>query len=243
MFRELENRRPAQCLSDLSLDSFLSGEQSATAAATIRAHLDSCAQCSQRKREFLAEREQFLASAPARASGFLAPRRSRVVYSAWAMGALAAASFLFMLSAPPSEQSIREKGSAELGFYLKRGEQVQRGRSAQPVQPGDLVRFVYSSSRTRYLAVLSLDAAQHASVYFPEAPLASRVTAGTDVALPSSVLLDQTLGREQVVALFCDAPVPLAPLRTLFEQSGSLSSLPAGCETHTLVLHKQALAP
>jgi anti-sigma factor RsiW len=243
MFRELENRRPAACLSDLSLDSYLASEASASSAATTRAHLESCAHCSQRLRAFVAERAQFLASARAQGSGFVAPRKSRAAYSTWAAGALAAACLLFVLTTTKSAQNVREKGSAELGFYLKRGEQVQRGRSAQRVRPGDLVRFVYSSSRPRYLAVLSLDAAQHASVYFPDGPVAARVTEGTDVALPSSVLLDQTLGREQVVALFCDTPVLLAPLQSTFAQSGSLPRVPDGCEMHTLALQKEALEP
>lgn len=246
MFRALDNRRPAECLSDLALDSLLSGEQSTTAATDMRSHLARCARCSARERDFLLQREHYLASTPALASGFLVqrrPRRSPFVYSALAAGALAAAFMLFMFRPAPNVEQIREKGSAELGFYLKRGERVQRGRATDHVQPGDLVRFVYSSPRPRYLAVLSLDAAGHTSIYFPDAPLASPVRAGTDIPLPSSVMLDQTLGREQVFALFCEAPVSLAPLRAALDQNGALSSVPAGCEAYTLVLHKEALTP
>lgn len=248
MFRELESRRPAACLSDLALDGLLSGEPSASACTDMRSHIASCARCSAREREFLQQRERFLVSTPALASGFLMqpPRRRRsspLAYSALALGALVAASIVFMFRPPPSVEHVRHKGSAELGFYLKRGEQVLRGHALDPLRPGDLVRFVYSSARPRYLAVLSLDAARHASIYFPNAPLSPRVAAGTDVALPSSVMLDQTLGRERVVALFCDAPVALEPLRLAFEQSGNLDSIPDGCETHTLVLNKEALAP
>src|SRR5690606_9245521 len=98
--------------------------------------------------------------------------------------------------------------------------------------------FVYSSTRPRYLAVLSMDAARHASVYFPDGPAAVEVAAGVDVALPSSILLDDVVGRETIYGVFCGGPFELEPLRRARESGGAIRA-PEGCVVDELSFAKE----
>ena len=133
----------------------------------------------------------------------------------------------------------RAKGGEQIGFFLKRGQQVQRGAREQRVQPGDRLRFVYSAPRARYLAILSLDGARRASVFYPAGERAARIEPGVDVALPAAVELDGALGEERVYALFCDAPAELAGLRAELVQRGREFAAPIGCAMDEVVLSKE----
>jgi Domain of unknown function (DUF4384)/Putative zinc-finger len=135
--------------------------------------------------------------------------------------------------------TLRAKGSEHIAFFLKRGDQVQRGAREQRVQPGDQLRFLYTAPRTRYLAIVSLDGAREASVFYPASERAARIEPGVDVALPSAVELDGALGEERVYALFCDAPVELAFVRTELVKRGEGFAAPAGCVMDEVVLRRE----
>jgi hypothetical protein len=49
------------------------------------------------------------------------------------------------------------------------------------------------------------------------------------VALPLATRLDGTVGREQLVGLFCDHAAPLEPVRAALEGAGGAAP-PAGCQ-------------
>jgi hypothetical protein len=260
------------CVSDLELDEWFSGELDVDAEANAAAHFATCVRCTARRTALQREREAFLAAAPsfdahARliAGERPAPPASRT--RVWWIGGsvLGAAAAVLIAVLPVRDRLVeRSKGAPHLGFFVKRGAQISRGSSGEAVQPGDLVRFTYSSARERYLALLNLDA-RRASVYYPagammagtapalrggattdtapalrgSATVATRIRAGIDVPLDFSIELDAELGAEHVYAVFCDQPFALDPLRAQLETARGLRA-PPGCEIDMVALVKEA---
>ncbi|WP_437673192.1 DUF4384 domain-containing protein [Sorangium sp. So ce131] len=250
--------RPDGCLSDLKLDELLAGQLDAAAEQEARAHLAGCARCPARLSELEAARASFAASAPplrldhgaraARAAATTArsPRRWLAPAAASALAAAAAAALLFR--AAPEERRLeshgeRIKGASRLGFYVKRGEHVLPGGSGERLLPGDALQFTYSSAEARYLVILSVDGASHASVYYPDGPVAAPIQPGRDVLLPQSTVLDDTLGAERIHGLFCAEAVAVEPLRAALAAHPDAPPVPPGCDVDTLTAEKVAGSP
>jgi hypothetical protein len=240
----LTRSRSETCLSDLVLDRLCANELDAASSTSAKVHLDGCDACMARLAELRADVDRFASEAPSLPTVVGAsPSTSRV----WIGVALAAAAavLLFVLvrpSAPdatpgvdPIESGERVKGGARLGLHLRRGDRVLEWQEGEPVHPGDALRFRYSVTRPSHLAVLSRDATDRVSVFFPQGTHAAAVAAGRDVDLPSSIVLDDVLGDEVVFAVFCDAPEPVSRL----EAAIRTGELPAGCEAIRLVLPKR----
>ena len=106
--------------------------------------------------------------------------RTRRTWLAPAAGGLALAAAVLLAVLPKGSEApgTRRKGGERIGFFVKRGEVVTRGQTGEHVRPGDSLRFTYTSSEPRHLAILSLDGAQHASVYFPSGGRAEPLPAG-----------------------------------------------------------------
>jgi hypothetical protein len=164
------------------------------------------------------------------------PRRSRWSRSfALATGLAAAAALLLVVRGNPAERS-KGSGDFALGMYVQHGDSVRRAGVREEVQAGDALRFAISSQSDGYAAVLSLDPKGRASIYFPGSPpgspsgdgRAAFVSAGADVALPLSTRLDDTVGEEQLLAIFCKTPVDLTPLRASLEHGQA--EIPSGCQ-------------
>jgi hypothetical protein len=234
----LRTRTGDACLSDRRLDALLAGELDDAARGEAELHLGDCARCAARRQELAGAGAAFLEAhppaAPVRQPVRLALRRRAAL---WASAGLAAAAALLLLVRTPSEE-VRSKGTGSVGFFVRHGESVRRGGPGERVMPGDALRFVITQREPSYVAVLSRDAAGQASVYFPAAQRALRVEAGVDRALDSSVILDDVLGSELLIALRCSAPIELAPLRAQLEATTSEPTWPAGCEVERLTLLK-----
>jgi len=176
-------------------------------------------------------------------------RAKRSQWLGWVSGgvALAAAAVLLFVLRPAtdgdtSEQpgSVRTKGSSHIGFFVKHGGEVRRGGDEQVVYPGDQIRFTLTSSKAQHVAILSLDAAGVVSTYYPRGGQSAGVTAVRDQAVDSSVLLDETLGKEQIWGIFCDAPFELEPLRLALQRQGKLPAL-AQCTVDAVTIVKEAV--
>ncbi|WP_437721125.1 DUF4384 domain-containing protein [Sorangium sp. So ce861] len=142
---------------------------------------------------------------------------------------------------PPAEQGARIKGSSgRIGFYVARGDALSPGGPGEVVHPNDRLQFTYSTVDAGFFALLSVDGARKASVYFPAGDVAALIQPGEQVPLPSSVVLDETLGAETVYGLFCDAPVALEPLRAALESAPERPPAPAGCRVDRVSLDKRA---
>src|SRR5262249_38721803 len=155
------------------------------------------ASCRARRDAFARQRDTFVTTEPARVwpKGTRGSNARRWALVTASCGALAlAAAILLVLRPKPGVDGTRLKGAPRLDFYLKRGALVTRGGDGARLRPGDSLRFVYTSAEPRYLAVLSLDGARHASVYYPGAVQnAERIPAAVDRALEASTVLDATL--------------------------------------------------
>jgi hypothetical protein len=142
--------------------------------------------------------------------------------------------------APGGEGETRAKGSPHIGFFVERAGSVARGGPGEVLHPGDTLQLVYTATSASFLAVLSVDGARAASVYFPAGPRAAPVEPGAEVQLPSSTVLDATLGPETLYALFCDAPVELAPVRAAFQAAPAAPPIPPGCAVDVVRVEKRA---
>lgn len=240
----------AGCVSDLRLDRLLAGELGADECSALEAHLVRCVTCRARHTELARQWQRFAADGPdfptladqVQRRRALRDRRERAAArAAMVLGGLALAAGALLVFVPtaqmPAPSATRSKGKPEIGYFLKRGESVTEGVPGFALHPGDRIRFVTSSERPRYLALLNQDG-RGVSVYYPATADAARVPAGGGVPLGFSVELDDYLGRERVFALFCDQPFAIEPVRAALQTRGAVP-VPAGCSLASLELEKE----
>jgi hypothetical protein len=238
-----------ECLSDFALDRRLGGELTTDEEARAREHVTSCPRCEQRWVARRKEHEAFGHEAPpfaavvARAKA--RPRTARPRRPQWlaaAVGLMAASAAVAAIARRPADRpdDTRLKGDAwRIGFYVNHAGTVRAGGSGERLEPGDALRFTYRALDARYVAVLSIDGAKRASMYFPASGPPSLEPPGVDVALPLSTVLDGTLGDETIYGIGCPAPFDGEALRRALESSPEKAPAPAGCDVDRLLLHKE----
>jgi hypothetical protein len=248
--------RPETCLSDLRLYELASRELDAENEGSARAHLATCALCAPRLASLEAMRDHDPLPEPAfrrRPSARAAPaaRYGRVLQIS-AVAAFASAALFALVRRPdlvvdhPSDESeIRIKGGERIGIFVKskNGNVRESGPNAH-VAPGDQMRFTYTRDRPGHLAIIGIDARRRASVYVAEGPRAVPIEAGRDVPLTQAIELDETLGRENVWALFCDTAIEIEPVRLAFERTNDANDaneikIPEGCVSDRVTLIKE----
>ncbi len=138
-------------------------------------------------------------------------------------------------------------GNQRMSAYLVHGGVVTVARNGAPAYPGDQLQLTYTTDTDGYLAIFSLDGAGVASVYYDDGAASARsaaITAGADVPLPHSIILDDALGTETLYALFCPEPVATVPLRERLQQTGTLPQPDGdGCHIETATLDKRPGKP
>jgi len=245
------------CLSDLELDEWLAGELAVPDELRCHEHSRHCASCRQRKLTIEQTSAAFHegapsfevlstlveARAPRRYAG--ASKATRLRHHLAAPLAVACAALLAFVvtrdkpAAPGLDTETRAKGAPRLSFFLKRGGSTERMASGASVRPGDLLRFVYSTDRPYYVALMGVDA-HSTSVYYPSDTRAVLAHAGQDVALNFSVELDDTPGRELVIAWFCPEPFEVALARGALITAAPLPAALASCRRVEIELNKLA---
>jgi hypothetical protein len=214
------------CLSALKLARWAAGELGPAQSEEVRAHVAGCARCAAAA-EALRPPGGGGALPPLRAVAPARAARPRGVIALAAGLAAAAAVVLVLRTDAPGE---RAKGSGVgVSMYVLHGDAVRKAGPGEVVAPGDAVRFAVTTPAPGYVAILSLDPAGRASIYFPQGLRAAPVEAGADVPLPTATRLDATVGEERVVALLCERAIELEPLRAALE-AGSGEVIPEGCE-------------
>lgn len=228
-------------VSDIGFDRAFAQELPAAEQQSLVAHVASCARCRERQSYLAEERAAFLdGAASSRAYTALRGRAMRarskraLLWSLSAATALAAA-FVLMPTRLAMHTGIRAKGGAQIGFYVKHGSQVTRGRPDQVVHPRDVLRFTYSSPEPTHFALLGRDD-RHASLFYPRGNETIALEKGTDVALDFGVEIDGEPGQERIFALFCSKPAALSPLLAALEQSVTLPA--TDCVVRELRLRK-----
>jgi hypothetical protein len=236
-------------ISDLKFDQWRAGELSADQIGSLEQHLADCDRCRGRCGELEAQARAFLDKYPrwdARPRGARpAPARFRVVMGAWSAAiGLAAAGLLLWLGrtlpdAGDDVGSTRVKGGHRIGFFVKHGDHVTPGADGQVVHPGDALRFTVSLTNPSHFAILSLDGTGVASIYYPTGTDSEALGVVREMPLDSSVTLDDTLGKEQLLGVFCEEAFELEPLRSALEQGGRLPEL-SRCTVDSLTIVKVA---
>jgi hypothetical protein len=216
--------RSAGCLSRLHCDQLLNGELEDR--DDLKRHHASCQRCT-----------ALLAAHRRERAAFAVPRaRAR---RPWTIGfaAVAAAFGLWLIASRDryDDAETRNKGKPALSFYVKHGEVVREGGPGELVCPNDAINFTVSTDQPAFLAIISVDGAGKVSAYYPDGPASAAIPAGRDQVLPSSVLLDDTLGLERVVGVFCDRPLLVAELAAAVARD----AIPSGCVTDPLTLEKR----
>ncbi|HKU44314.1 MAG TPA: zf-HC2 domain-containing protein, partial [Polyangiales bacterium] len=130
-----------ECVSDLVLDEWASGELDDAARERTERHVAGCASCRARYASHERVRAEFLAAAPSFESHArrIHPQRThrKLMVGALSVAALAAAVLLAVL---PEPQGTRFKGGPSLGYFVKRGTQVQTGDATTVLRPRDSLR-------------------------------------------------------------------------------------------------------
>lgn len=237
--------RPCEpaCLSDLVLDQLRVGELPVAGLRGARAHLETCSRCQQQ----LAALEQDAATFAKEQSApsWLTPHSPRSwVRPGIAVTAVLAAALALLWIRPasppaPVESTVRLKGQGAISIYVRHNDRTFRAHSHAIVHPGDALRIATSISRPSWIALFGLDARGTLSVHHPLGDEAEYVPEGTDRLLEMALELDDVLGEEIFLAVFCDAPTKIEPLREALAQSPEDPSLPAGCLLDRMVLEKQ----
>ena len=227
---EQAERSPG-CLSRMHCDQLLNGELEDR--EDLKQHHASCPRCTALLAAHRRERAAFAVPMAHRARG-----RARG-HGRWTIGfaALAAVFCVWLVASRgrPGETETRSKGKPALAFYVKHGDAVREGAPGEVVCPNDAINFVVSTEQPAFLAIISVDGAGKVTAYYPDGPTAAAVPAGRDRVLPRSVLLDDTLGLERIVGLFCDRPTGVAELAAAVARD----AIPSGCVPETLRLEKR----
>jgi hypothetical protein len=243
---------PLQHVSDLLLDRAGARELSAAALAALEAHLAQCGDCRARQQALSEQRSAFLQQAPSwqafERRGRRQPRRATgwLVRSGLTV-ALAASVWLGFVRPQPAldrapATGLRSKGGPQLGFYVKRGARVWRGRDQQTLRAGDVLRYTYSTPQPAYFALFGRDGnGKAATALFPVGAQASRVNAGVEVPLDFGLTLDAEPSAPTIHALFCREPFAIEPQRLqLTDANASTPPIAAGgCSWHTYQLHRE----
>jgi anti-sigma factor RsiW len=236
-------RRSESCLSDPALDRLLAAELSELEQAEARSHLEACSACAARYAEIERDRDAFRMALPERTFVALAarsPARTRGGWWRWAVPAVVACAAIVLVLSLRSHDELggtRIKGGAKLGFYVDRGGHVAAGAVGEVLHPGDRVRFTITTREPGYLVIASVDASSRITVFYADGQRAAAIVVGVDQLLPDSIELDDTLGRERVVAVFCDHSIAVEQARaSVVAGVGEL----AGCRTDELTWEKRA---
>jgi hypothetical protein len=237
----LARARPETCASDLRLDRLNAGELSPEVERATRDHLTGCALCARRMVEIERARDAFARTRP--------PLRARPVsgrprWRRWApaAAALAAAAVLVLWLATDATVAPgnRTKGPGSLTLFVRRAGGIEPAGPDQVVRPGESLGFTVSLREPRHVAVLSVDGARRASIYFPAGPTAARLGPGQDLVLPGSVVLDDVLGDEVLYGLLCEHGLELEPVRAALAAAPERTPAPEGCTVQRMAITKRA---
>jgi hypothetical protein len=106
---------------------------------------------------------------------------------------------------------IRYKGLDRLAFLLMRDGEVRLGSSTEIYRAGDRLQVIYSYPKSHHAALFSVDNAGTLSFYTGgeggNSICSTPADSGSDLAVKSSIVLDDSRGEELVVMLISETPV------------------------------------
>ncbi|MEE2787747.1 MAG: hypothetical protein VX589_10440 [Myxococcota bacterium] len=240
-------------LSDLSLERILGGEIPPDVAD---GHLADCPECQRRLAALRAHQATYL-SPPLR----LPRPQPRGPWLIPAIVAAAAVVFYLSLGQQPlseinegglvpsyPEDTYRIKGGLNVEFFVKRGSSVQKLKDGDVVHPGDRLGFRTATVSDGHLMIVGVDGQREPYLCFPQqnggrsSPVQSNRSM---VTLDEAVVFDDVLGREDIVAIFCENGFQFTELRDALKAGARPSSalMKVGCRQRAIHLLKRRLEP
>ena len=213
-------------VSDLRWDRLVAGELTEGEQAEAIAHAETCTACAARRAEITAGFDAFANVAPA-----LPQRARRWPRRVAAIGALAVAAAALVLVFRPAHESTRTKGGSGPQLMLAAGprDRVAPVVSGDRARPGDSVQAAYTATQDGFGAVLARDGSRATTAYVPaQGDAMVALPAGTLRSFPGSTILDDVVGAQVVVIVWCDTLRPIAPLVRELQATGRVTA-PAGC--------------
>ena len=220
-------------VSDLRWDRLLAGELAEVDRAEALAHAETCPACAARRTEITAGFDAFANVAPA------LPRRTRPLRLVAALTVVAAAAAVILVVRPPSSsRGARTKGGTGPKLMLAAGSRARLAPvlSGDRVTPGDSLQAAYTATRDGFGAVIARDGSGAASAYVPaQGDAMVALPQGTLRSFPGSTILDDVVGAQVVVIVWCESAQPIAPLVAELRATGSVTA-PAGCTVDRIEL-------
>lgn len=210
-------RRPETCLSDLVLDRLLAGELDGTPDAdAVQTHLSACDVCTARLAELRAQGEAFGNEIWVAGVAAQTRKAARRGWARPAIAALAAAAAVVLVVQLVPHNANRAKGGDRLLLYARTGTtgQVSEVLPGEILAPDDAIRFSVSIKSDAFVVIVGIDAAGAVTPYVPvdgNDPVFLR--RGPNQLIEGSIILDETLGPERVIAFACVNPVPVENIR------------------------------
>lgn len=213
-------------LSDLTLERLCIGELE---VSLVNEHLDQCSICAERLEILRRDTETFKMEHPK-----FEDRRERSSAIYGAALAMAAAVLLFVSLpnrdhnasgengpqspstwAEPTEH-FRVKGSLNVDFFVKRDAKTERLSNGALVFPGDRIGFQVSTPMAGHLMVFGIDDTKEPYLCYPQSNEERSIAFGPTKemrTLDQAIALDDTLGSEHILAVFCKKPFQFDLLR------------------------------
>lgn len=248
-------RRLEECLSDFAIDELVAARSlHVDPAPASAAHVATCSRCAQRLAEFEA-----VEPPPLTAAAAAVRRKPRFVARAYAAlaGSLLVGGIGVLWSREPhavaplaiNDIVTRTKGTLSL-IVISRdlSGNIRRLTPTDVAHPGESLRFELTAAQPGYAGIVGLDAAGVATVYAPAHGSLARLAAPGPVVLPDTIVMDETLGVERLVAVLCNEPLTVPALQIAGEAAlqakggdpTRVSRLQVPCAQATADLHKQA---
>jgi hypothetical protein len=207
-------------VSALLLDALALGALDGDAAARVRAHLASCAECRSDHEAAAELRAQFSRLVLPRTLPVRRPRRW-VWLAAPALAALCVILALRLRQPPVPELAI--KGDASWEVFANRAGRVFAVHDGTRLAEGDRIRFAIVPGGARYLLVASVDGGGGVTMYYPYNGVQSvSITDGEGgdggrIEPPGSIVLDAAPGPERIYAMLSDVALPVELVTTLLQ--------------------------
>ena len=212
-----------------------------TESDQARVHLSTCTECKARWDELQRDRAHFeqyvlprtLAAVEARArpaSFFERLVASWKVLVPVTSLAVAATLALTVTSRTQTEDEAYigvKGGTPVLEVVAQRGEQSQFPvKEGTLLKPKDKIRFVVNPGSARFLLIASRDGRGIVTIYYPfDGQKSAEVKPGRQ-ELPGSIELDEVAGRERLLAVFSEKPLPADDVRAALEKGAAVSPVP-----------------
>jgi hypothetical protein len=212
-------------------DAWFAGELPDELAPPMEKHVATCQRCRGRRAALAVDRSAFLALRPSyiASPGQVARKHRRSLVLGLTAGGIALMALVVLAREPDFEPLPPAAAESELGFSIESIQSTERGVRGQDVRAGDHIRFEYTIPAPAYFAVYGLDSHGSVRVYYPDSELAAPAGAGQRVPLATTLEVASVYGQEQIYALFCNSPFPVADARRTLEVQRALAPSP-GCD-------------